>query len=499
MSEECAIRSVAERSGRGRHAGSLADVVSQCGRARAARLDLRTGPPALRPGVAGGLAAARRRSTSAWSISPRKSSPIDQVRAGGSHRLSPADAHRDTAGRARHRADAERSTARHGSARTASTRRSTPTGCARSVSTMCSAASSKRTLAAIATAASACDGRARTGAGTARPETRRDTARRSRACSSWSPIARAFRRSRATRRCRSGDERRDRPGYTEASRGCRHLCRHCPVVPVYQGQFRVVQPDVVLADVARAGGGRRAAHHLRRSRLLQRSDPRRARSSKRCTRRIRTSPTTSRSRSSTCCSTATCSPRSATTGCLFVTSAVESIDDRMLAILDKGHTRQDVLEAVALCRDAGLTLVPTFVAFHPWRRSRATAICCRSSKLEDLVEHVAPIQLAIRLLIPQGSRLLETEEIAPPAALVRSGDARLPLDASRSARRRAARGGRRHWSASSLASDRREVFERDRDAGARARGSARGRARHRSRGRAETAVPYPERALVLLR
>src|SRR5262249_595207 len=39
-------------------------------------------------------------------------------------------------------------------------------------------------------------------------------------------------------------------GYTEASRGCRHLCRHCPVVPMYGGQFRVVQPDVVLADVA---------------------------------------------------------------------------------------------------------------------------------------------------------------------------------------------------------------------------------------------------------
>ena len=37
--------------------------------------------------------------------------------------------------------------------------------------------------------------------------------------------------------------------YTEASRGCKHLCRHCPVVPVYQGQFRVVQREVVLADI----------------------------------------------------------------------------------------------------------------------------------------------------------------------------------------------------------------------------------------------------------
>ena len=30
-------------------------------------------------------------------------------------------------------------------------------------------------------------------------------------------------------------------GYTEASRGCKHLCRHCPIVPVYNGAFRVVQ------------------------------------------------------------------------------------------------------------------------------------------------------------------------------------------------------------------------------------------------------------------
>ena len=37
-----------------------------------------------------------------------------------------------------------------------------------------------------------------------------------------------------------------RVGYTEASRGCKHLCRHCPVVPVYHGAFRIVQRDVVL-------------------------------------------------------------------------------------------------------------------------------------------------------------------------------------------------------------------------------------------------------------
>ena len=40
-------------------------------------------------------------------------------------------------------------------------------------------------------------------------------------------------------------------GYTEASRGCKHLCRHCPVVPVYQGAFRIVDRDIVLEDIRR--------------------------------------------------------------------------------------------------------------------------------------------------------------------------------------------------------------------------------------------------------
>ncbi|MCZ2149310.1 MAG: hypothetical protein LC126_16240, partial [Bryobacterales bacterium] len=47
-------------------------------------------------------------------------------------------------------------------------------------------------------------------------------------------------------------------GYAVASRGCKHLCRHCPVVPVYNGAFRVVPLQVVLEDVrrqVRAGAG----------------------------------------------------------------------------------------------------------------------------------------------------------------------------------------------------------------------------------------------------
>ena len=49
-------------------------------------------------------------------------------------------------------------------------------------------------------------------------------------------------------------------GSTEATRGCKHLCRHCPIVPVYAGVFRAIPLDVVMADVrAQVAGG---AQHI---------------------------------------------------------------------------------------------------------------------------------------------------------------------------------------------------------------------------------------------
>src|SRR5262249_21308103 len=88
--------------------------------------------------------------------------------------------------------------------------------------------------------------------------------------------------------------------------------------------------------------------------------------------------------------------RLAATGCAFVTSAVESVDDRVLALLEKGHTRAGFFEAVAACREAGLVLVPTFVAFHPWLTLTGYCDLLQTIAALDLVDHVAPIQLAIR-------------------------------------------------------------------------------------------------------
>ena len=100
-------------------------------------------------------------------------------------------------------------------------------------------------------------------------------------------------------------------------------------------------------------------------------------------------------------------------GCLFVVSAVESLNDRVLSILDKGHTRADALEALRLLRQAGLALRPSFVPFTPWSTLEDYADLLAFIDREDLADHVDPVQLSIRLLIPPGSLLADHPETLP--------------------------------------------------------------------------------------
>ena len=99
------------------------------------------------------------------------------------------------------------------------------------------------------------------------------------------------------------------------------------------------------------------------------------------------------------------------TGCLFVTSAVESIDPVVLERLRKGHTRADFVTAVALCREAGVRLSPTFVPFTPWTTTAGYVELLDQLAALDLEEDVAPIQLGIRLLVTADSALLELDDI----------------------------------------------------------------------------------------
>jgi radical SAM superfamily enzyme YgiQ (UPF0313 family) len=195
-------------------------------------------------------------------------------------------------------------------------------------------------------------------------------------------------------------------GFAEGSRGCKHLCRHCPVVPVYQGKFRIVPVDVVIADIrSQVENGAEhisfgdpdffngPTHALKLARALHAEFPgvtfdavikvqhlinhaEMLAELKRC-------------------------------GCLFITAAVEAVDDRILEYLDKNHAAADFGRTVALLRQAGIAFAPTFVAFTPWTTLEGYVELLQRLIDLELVESVPPIQLCIRLLVPQGSYLLK--------------------------------------------------------------------------------------------
>jgi radical SAM superfamily enzyme YgiQ (UPF0313 family) len=199
-------------------------------------------------------------------------------------------------------------------------------------------------------------------------------------------------------------------GATEGSRGCKHRCRHCPIVPVYDGQFRVVPVDVVLADI----GGQVAAgaEHITFGDPDFLNGPTHARRIVEAlhaqwpgvTYDVTVKVEHLRAHDALL-------PVLRDTGCAFVTSAVESLDDAVLAQLDKGHSRADVEAVVARCADIGLALSPTFIAFTPWTTRDGFVRFLDDVDALGLVEHVAPVQWTLRLLVTWQSRLLELDDI----------------------------------------------------------------------------------------
>lgn len=199
-------------------------------------------------------------------------------------------------------------------------------------------------------------------------------------------------------------------GATDATRGCKHTCRHCPIVPVYNGTFRAIPIDIVIEDIrAQAAGG---AQHISFGDPDFLNGPTHARRLvERLARECPGLTYDATIKIEHILQHAGMLPLLRDTGCLMVTSAVESIDDGVLHQLQKGHTRADFVEAVGLCRGVGIALAPTFIPFTPWTTIEGYVELLDEIDRLDLTQDVAPIQLAIRLLVTARSRLLELPDI----------------------------------------------------------------------------------------
>jgi len=199
-------------------------------------------------------------------------------------------------------------------------------------------------------------------------------------------------------------------GYTEASRGCLHLCTHCPIPPVYGGRFFVIPQDTVLDDVraqVRAGATHITfgdpdflngpGHALGVARALHAEFPT-------LTFDVTTKVEHILKRGGML-------PELGRLGCLFLISAVESVSDTVLEILEKNHTKADIEEAVKRVRAAGIAPRPTWVAFTPWTSLDDYVDMLEFIEGNGLIDHVDPVQYTIRLLVPPGSYLLNRPEM----------------------------------------------------------------------------------------
>ena len=203
----------------------------------------------------------------------------------------------------------------------------------------------------------------------------------------------------------------ERPvGYVEATHGCRHRCRHCPLPVVYDGLIRAVGRDVVLADIERlvAMGARHITfgdpdflnaptHSLRTVRAMHERFPELTFD---CTTKVEH-----------VLRHADLWPELAACCCLFVVSALETVSDAILERLDKGHTTAEAAQAIMLLRAHGIEPRPSFLPFTPWTTLEDVIELLDFVADHDLVGNVDPVQYSIRLLLPEGSLLLDRPDL----------------------------------------------------------------------------------------
>ncbi len=201
-------------------------------------------------------------------------------------------------------------------------------------------------------------------------------------------------------------------GYVETTRGCLHNCLHCPIPAVYHGRFFAVPRDIILDDIRKQVemGAQHITfgdpdflngptHSLKIAREMHREYPHLTFDfTAKVEHLIKYSKLL---------------PQFKDLGCIFIISAVESLNNNVLAYLDKGHTREDVYRSIEIVRNAGIEMRPTWVAFTPWTTIDDYIEIVEFVYQERLIDNVDPVQLSIRLLIPPDSRLLDRQEIKP--------------------------------------------------------------------------------------
>jgi radical SAM superfamily enzyme YgiQ (UPF0313 family) len=194
-------------------------------------------------------------------------------------------------------------------------------------------------------------------------------------------------------------------GPIEATEGCNHSCRHCPVPLVYGGRSRPIELEQVLAgidELVALGAGHihfgdpdflnRPQHALRVARRLHERHPELSFDATIKVSHLLRFPDVV--------------DELAALGLCFVVSAFESTSDDVLEHLDKGHHGEDLGRAVEVLRAASVEPRPSLLPFTPWTTRADLLELLDFVAAFDLIPNVDPVQYGIRLLLPPGSLLL---------------------------------------------------------------------------------------------
>lgn len=200
-------------------------------------------------------------------------------------------------------------------------------------------------------------------------------------------------------------------GYVEATRGCLHTCRHCPVVPIYNGRFFAVPAETVLADIGQQVEA--GARHITFGDPDFLNGPGHARKIARALReRFPALTFDFTTKVEHILEHPDLFAELADCGATFVVSAFESTSDLVLSKLDKGHTVADMERALCILRDAGLAPQPTWMPFTPWTSLDDYLHLLGWIRAQGLIPYVPAVQLSIRMLVPPGSALLDDADVA---------------------------------------------------------------------------------------
>jgi len=197
-------------------------------------------------------------------------------------------------------------------------------------------------------------------------------------------------------------------GYVEASHGCRHRCRHCPIPAVYDGRYRVTGLSNLMSDISALV--EMGARHVSFGDPDFLNAPRYAMD---VLREVNTAfPELTFDltvKVEHVIEHQDLWPEVARRNVVFVVSAFETTNDIVLRALDKGHTRDDMAGATRILRGAGIQVRPSWMPFTPLTDSGDIAEIFDFLVELDLLATVDPVQLSIRLLIPDGSLILASE------------------------------------------------------------------------------------------